>query len=82
MSKLFDVSSIIVAAQDADTTTHVYTQVYGGSAGCTITINDISVEIGMGSTVDIAIRTVSGGDGCYLLGENNNVGDGSTVLGG
>lgn len=82
MSKLFDVNSIIVAAQNADLTKHVYNEVYGGSAGCAITINGVSVSIGPSTNLNIVIQSVSGGSGCYLLGENINVGTGSTILGG
>ena len=82
MSKLNDSYTIIVPATAPVLSAHTYTQVYGGSAGCTAVINGVSVSIGASSNLDIRIRSISGGTGCYLLGEDNNVYLGSTVLGG
>lgn len=81
MAKNNDVYSIIVAANAPNLTAHTYTQVYGGSAGCTITINGVAVSMGAASSIDIGVRTVSGGSGCFLLGENQDVYLGSTLLG-
>lgn len=81
MAKISDIHSIIVPAQNADLTAHTYTEIYGGSAGCTITVNGITMSMGGSSSIAIWVRTVSGGTGCYLMGENKNVTQGSTLLG-
>jgi len=80
MPRINDIHSIIVPAQSAILSAHTYTEVYGGSAGCVIAINGVTVNIGATSNLGIAVRTVSGGTGCYLLGENNDVYLGSTQL--
>lgn len=82
MAKINDIHSIVVAAQNANLTAHTYTEVYGGSAGCTIMLNDTVMSIGAASSIGVWVRTISGGTGCYVLGENKNVVIGSTVLGG
>jgi len=73
MPRINDIHSIIVAAQNANLTAHTYTELYGGTGGCTIVINGVTVNVADSSTIGIAIRTVSGGTGCYLLGENRDV---------
>ena len=73
MPRINDIHSIIVAAQNANLTAHTYTEVYGGTGGCTIIINGVTVNVADSSTIGLAIRSVSGGTGCYLLGENVNV---------
>lgn len=75
-----DIYSIIVSATSANLTAHTYTEVYGGSAGCTITINGTVVTVGAASSLSIKVRSVSGGSGCYLLGENKDVYLGSPNL--
>jgi hypothetical protein len=80
MSKNNEVYSIIVPAQSPNFTVHTYTTIYGGSAGCTAIINGVSVNIGAASSIDISIRSISGGTGCYLLGENKDVYLGSPNL--
>ena len=81
MSKLNDVYTVIVSATDADLDKHVYTQVYGGSSGCSITLNGVSVTVAAGSRFDLRFRTVAGGSGCFLLGFNKDVVTGSPYLG-
>ena len=80
MPRINDIHSIIVPAQSPVLSAHTYTEVYGGSAGCTIVINGVTVSVGAQSNIGIAVRSVSGGTGCYLLGENQNVYLGSTQL--
>ena len=75
-----DVYSIIVPALSANTTAHTYTTIYGGSVGCTATINGVSVSVGSSSSITVTIRTISGGSGCFLLGDNQNVYLGSPNL--
>jgi hypothetical protein len=82
MANINDVNTIIVSATSANLSAHTYTQVYGGSAGCTATINGVSVSVGANSNLNIVVNSISGGSGCYLLGEKINVFQGSTGLGG
>jgi len=82
MAIINDVHSIIVSANTPNLTAHTYTEIYGGSAGCTAVINGVTVNVGSQSTVRIKVRTISGGTGCYLLGENQDVFQGSPGLGG
>ena len=81
MAKINDVYSVIVLAQNANLTAHTYTEIYGGSVGCSITVNTTSVNIGPSSSISIIINSVSGGVGCYLLGDNKDVYQGSIMLG-
>jgi hypothetical protein len=80
MPRINDIHSIIVPAQSPVLSAHTYSEIYGGSAGCTIVINGVTVSMGAQSTIGVAIRSVSGGTGCYLLGENQDVYLGSTKL--
>lgn len=81
MAKISDIHSIIVPAQDANLTAHTYTEIYGGSTGCSINVNGTTLSMGGSSSIAIWVRTVSGGTGCYLMGENQNVIQGSTIIG-
>ncbi len=81
MAKINDIHSIIVPAQNANLTAHTYTEIYGGSAGCTVVLNGSTVVMGSSSSIALWVRSISGGTGCYLLGENQNVVQGSTNLG-
>ena len=80
MSKHNDNYTIIVLATAPIFTAHTYTEIYGGSAGCTITVNDVVIAMGGASSISVWVRTVSGGAGCFLLGVNQNVTQGSTQL--
>jgi hypothetical protein len=80
MPRISDIHSLIVPAQSPNMTAHTYTEIYGGTAGCTIVINGVTVSVAATSNLGIAIRTVSGGTGCYLLGENVDVYLGSSQL--
>ena len=80
MSRINDVHSIIVPAQSPNMTAHTYTEIYGGTAGCTIVVNGVTIDVANSSNIAINIRTVSGGTGCWLLGENKDVYLGSTTL--
>lgn len=81
MAKINDIHSIIVPANAPVFSAHTYTEIYGGSAGCTAVVNGTSVAMGAASSISIWVRTISGGAGCFLLGEDNNVIQGSTKLG-
>ena len=80
MARNNDIYSIIVPAASANLTAHTYTSVYGGTAGCTIVLNGVSVSIGAASNIDLYIRTVSGGTGCFLFGDPIDVYTGSPNL--
>jgi hypothetical protein len=80
MPKNNDVYSVIVPAQTPNLTAHTYSTIYGGSAGCTAIINGISVNVGAASSIDILIRSISGGTNCFLLGDNKDVYLGSPNL--
>lgn len=77
MARISDIHSIIVKAEDADLSAHTYCEIYGGTGGCTIAINGVVVNVADSSNFAVWVRSVSGGTGCYLLGENKNVLDGS-----
>lgn len=81
MSKLNDIYTVIVPADASDLNKHLYTQIYGGSTGCSIIVNGVTVSIGKESKIDLRVNTVSGGNGCYLLGFNKDVVNGSPNLG-
>ena len=73
MAKINDIHCIIVPAQSPVFSAHTYTEVYGGTEGCTIVINGTSVDVSPSSSLSIWVRTVSGGVGCWLMGDNNDV---------
>lgn len=81
MARINDIHSIIVPAQSPNFTAHTYNEIYGGAAGCTMILNGVSVSVGAQSNLAIWVRTISGGTGCYLLGENQNVYQGSSFIG-
>ena len=80
MGNKTNVYSVIVPAEDANLLAHTYSEIYGGKIGCKIVLNDISVDVGPSSSINVLINTVSGGVGCYLLGDNSNVYQGSIIL--
>ncbi len=77
MAKINDIHSIIVPAQSPNFSAHTYSEIYGGTGGCSIVLNGVPMQIADSSNISIWIKSVSGGTGCYLLGENNNVLTGS-----
>jgi hypothetical protein len=81
MPRIDDIHSIIVPAQTPNLTAHTYSEVYGGSSGCAIVINGVTIYVASSSNIPIWVRTVSGGTGCYLLGENKDVYLGSPNVG-
>lgn len=82
MANINDIHSVIVQANNPVFSAHTYTEVYGGSAGCTMNLNGTIVNVGPQSSLKIWVRTLSGGTGCYLMGENNDVIQGNAGLGG
>lgn len=77
MAITYNIFSKIVPAEAPNFSAHTYTQIYGGSLGCSPTINQIPINIGPSSSINIAIRTISNGSGCFLLGHNIDVYTGS-----
>jgi hypothetical protein len=77
MARINDIHSIIVPAQNANLSAHTYSEIYGGTAGCTINLNGVVVDVANSSNIALWVRTVSGGTGCWLLGENKDVYTGS-----
>ena len=72
--------SIIHAAADADLNNFRYFQVYAGAAA-TPTVNGTALTLGAGSTIDIAVRSISGSTAnVFVLGEPINVVDGPATL--
>lgn len=80
MAKINDIHSIIVPADAPVFSAHTYTEIYGGTAGCSMVLNGQNIEMGSSSSISVWVRTISGGSGCFLLGENNDVIQGSTSL--
>jgi len=78
MPKFNSIYTIVVPAQSPVFSAHTYSEVYGGSTGCSAIINGASMTIGASSTVSLLVRSISGGTGCFLLGDNNDVYQGST----
>lgn len=77
MPLLNDIHSIIVPSGSANFSAHTYTEIYASQA-TSANINDISVSFGASSNIKIKVRSISGGTGLYLLGENINFAIGST----
>jgi hypothetical protein len=73
MPRITDVHSIIVSATTANISAHTYSEIYGGDGGCTITVNGVVLNVAASSNIPVWVRSVSGGAGCYLLGEMKDV---------
>jgi hypothetical protein len=80
MAKVNDIHSVIVAAENANLSAHTYTEIYGGTAGCSIVINGVTIAVASSSNISVIVRSVSGGTGCWLLGEEVNVTRGTLLL--
>lgn len=81
MPRINDIHSIIVPAETPNLAAHTYTEIYGGTPGCVVNINGTVIQVASSSNIALWVRTISGGTGCYLLGENKNVFTGSPNLG-
>lgn len=81
MPRISDIHTIIVAAQNANLTAHTYTEIYGGTPGCVINVNGVILQVASASNIPILVISISGGTGCWLLGENKDVFTGSPNLG-
>ena len=80
MPRISDIHNVIVPAESANLSAHTYSEIYGGASGCVININGNVVSVGGTSNLNIWVRSVSGGTGCYLLGENKDVYTGSPTV--
>jgi hypothetical protein len=80
MAHINDIHSIIVAAANANFTAHTYTQVFAGT-DVTVTINGVSVQMAGSSILNIKVKSISSTAGVYLLGEKQDVSQGSTSVG-
>jgi len=78
MANITDVHSIIVPAQSANLTAHTYNEIYGGTYGCTMVLNGVTIDVASSSNIKVWVKSISGGTGCYLLGEKQNVLQGLT----
>jgi len=79
MAHINDIHSIIVSAASANFSAHSYTQVFAGAAA-TPTINGVVVTMGASSLLNIKVKSISATPNVYLMGENQNVIQGSTNL--
>ena len=81
MAKINEVHSIIIQAENANLSTHTFTEIYGGPTGCTMTLNGVpNIQIGGSSSIYVWVKSISGGVGCYLLGNETNVTQGSPTV--
>lgn len=65
-------NDFIHLSTDADTVNYAYTQVYADSGG-TVIINGTSVTMSPNSKIDIAISTITGANGIYVLGKKKKL---------
>jgi len=72
--------SIIHAAADADLNNFAYFQVYAGAAVTGLTVNGTALTMGAGSSIDIAVRSISATANVFVIGEPKNVVDGPVTL--
>lgn len=66
--KINEVHSIRVEANNPQFDKHIYTELYGGVSGCSITINGQPIVMCGSLSININVKSASGGIGCYLLG--------------
>lgn len=66
------ITSVIVPANNPNFTAHTYTQVYGGTGGGSITINNQSITIGAGKIINIIPNSIQSATNCFLLGYYND----------
>ncbi len=79
MAHINDIHSIIVSAASANFSAHSYTQVYAG-ADAAPTINGVVVTMAGSSILSIKVKSISATPNVYLMGENQNVGQGSSTV--
>jgi len=81
MAKINEVHSVCVPCSEANFTAHTYTEIYGGQNGCNAIVNGRLLQMGGSSSLFLAVKSVSGGTGCFLLGVEKDVVNGSPNLG-
>lgn len=77
MANISDIHSIIVPAQSPNFSAHTYSEIYGGASGCTMVLNGVTVAVAASTNLKVWVKSISGGTGCFLLGENQDVYQGS-----
>ena len=82
MAKINEIHMVCHKISDANLDDYIYTELYGGATGCTVTVNDYDITMGGSSSVFIAVNTIAEvTPGCYILGTKKNVINGSPNLG-
>jgi surface protein len=61
--------SFIVPAEDGDLYDLNYTEILGGSYGCTMNVNNVLVNVSPYSSFSLNVKSISATTGCYLGGE-------------
>lgn len=69
-----DIKTVMHEAGSADFVNHIYTTVYASSATTGLIINGNTVNLAVGSEIDLLISSVGGTlTNVYLLGYNKNI---------
>jgi surface protein len=69
MTSQNDTHGFVVPAPNANLYDLQYSQIRGGSVGCTISVNGTIVNMAPSSKINIANPSISGGTGCFLAGK-------------
>ena len=81
MPRISDIHSVIVPANQPNFSAHTYSEIYGGGqTGCTMTVNGVYLEVAASTNIPLWVRSISGGAGCWLLGEKMDVYQGSPTF--
>ena len=81
MPRISDIHSVIVPANQPNFSAHTYSEIYGGGqTGCTMTVNGVYLEVAASTNIALWVRSISGGAGCWLLGEKMDVYQGSPTF--
>ena len=81
MPRISDIHSVIVPANQPNFSAHTYSEIYGGGqTGCTRTVNGVYLEVAASTNIPLWVRSISGGAGCWLLGEKMDVYQGSPTF--
>ena len=69
MSRIKDIHSFTVPAEDGNLYDIYYTEIIGGISGCTMLVNNVLVNVAPQSSFLLRVNTISATTGCYLGGE-------------
>jgi surface protein len=61
--------SFVVPAEDGELYDLNYTEILGGSSGCTMNVNNVLVNVSPYSSFSLIVKSISATTGCYLGGE-------------